>query len=128
MERANEAVVPTARLESVDAAYWCDIGGRRHLRWVMPHDEEELLTAMARLHGAGRDALGEGSKYVGSFRAHGLMVPVWDLPADTDAATVEAPAAEFAVRLGEAMAQSTPLDATERRALAGIRSRQLTLR
>jgi hypothetical protein len=128
MERANEAVVPTTRLESVDAAYWCDIGGRRHLRWVMPHDEEQLLTGLARLHAAGRDALGEGSRYVGAFRAHGLMVPVWDLPADSDAAAVEKPAAEFAVRLGEAMAQSTSLDATERRALAGIRSRQLTLR
>src|SRR4029079_12975532 len=25
MERANEAVVPTTRLASVEAAYWCDI-------------------------------------------------------------------------------------------------------
>jgi hypothetical protein len=128
MERANQAVVPTSRLESVEAAYWCDIGGRRHLRWVMPHDEETLLTAMARLHAAGRDGLGHGTRYVGSFRAHGLTVPVWDLAAGTEAADVEKPAAEFADRLGNAMAETAPLDVAQRRALAGMRSRQLTLR
>ena len=128
MERANEAVVPTRRLESVEAAYWCDIGGRRHLRWVLPHDEDRLLIALARLHAAGADALGEGSRYVGSFRAHGLAVPVWDLAPDTDAEQVEAPAAEFAGRLEEALGQTGALDAGERRALAGLRGSQLTLR
>jgi len=128
MERANEAVVPTSRLESVEAAYWCDIGGRRHLRWVLPHDEDRLLIALARLHAAGADGLGEGSRYVGSFRAHGLAVPVWDLAPDTDAEQVEAPAAEFAGRLEVALGQTGPLDAGERRALAGLRGRQLTLR
>ena len=128
MERANEAVVPTSRLESVEAAYWCDIGGRRHLRWVMPHDEEEFLTAMARLHAAERDGLGDGTRYIGSFRAHGLTVPVWDLAPDTEATDVETPAADFAGRLGDAMADTAPLDVAQRRALAGMRSRQLTLR
>jgi hypothetical protein len=128
MERANEAVVPTARLESVEAAYWCAIGGRRHLRWVLPHEEEQLLAALARLHVAGADGLSPGSRYVGSFRAHGLMVPVWDLAADTEAAEVEEPASALAVRLGTALAESTPLDSAQRRALAELRSRQLTLR
>jgi len=128
MERANEAVVPTTRLESVEAAYWCDIGGRRHLRWVLPHDEEALLAALARLAAADQDGLGEGSRYVGSFRADGLMVPVWDLAADTEAGAVEEPAAAFAVRLGAAMADAKPLDGAQRRALAELRSRQLTLR
>ncbi len=128
MERANEAVVPTTRLESVEAAYWCDIGGRRHLRWVLPHDEEQLLAALARLAAADQDGMGAGSRYVGSFRADGLMVPVWDLAADTEAAEVEEPAAAFAERLGAAMAETTPLDGAQRRALAELRSRQLTLR
>ena len=128
MERANEAVVPTTRLESVEAAYWCDIGGRRHLRWVLPHDEEQLLAALARLAAADQDGMGAGSRYVGSFRADGLMVPVWDLAADTEAGEVEKPAAAFADRLGAAMAESTPLDGAQRRALAELRSRQLTLR
>lgn len=128
MERANEAVVPTVRLESVEAAYWCDIRGRNHVRWVMPHDEERLLDAMARLHAVGGDTLGDGSRYVGSFRAHGLLVPVWDLEAGTPAEVLEQPAADFAARLGEALADTTPLTDTERRAKAGLRSRQLTLR
>jgi len=128
MERANEAVVPTVRLASVDAAYWCDIAGRRHLRWVMPHAEDELLTAMARLHAAGSSGLGAGSRYVGSFRADGLVVPVWDLSPEAEASEVEEPAAAFAARLDEALAEEHPLDPQQRRALAGLRSRQLTLR
>ena len=128
LERANEAAVPTERLASVDAAYWCDIGGRRHLRWVMPHEEEALVTAMARLHAAGEDGLGDGTRYVGSFRADGLLVPVWDLSPDMGAADVEEPAARFGERLAEALHRSGPLDAAERRALAGMRGRQLTLR
>jgi hypothetical protein len=128
MERANEAAVPTVRLTSVEAAYWCQIRDRFHLRWVVPHDEDALLDALARLHAVGADAVGEGSRYVGSFRAHGLVVPVWDLPAGTSAESLEEPVDAFAVRLGEALADSSPLDEAGRRARAGLRSRQLTLR
>ena len=46
----------------------------------MPHDEEALLDALARLHAAGADQLIADTRLVGSFRAHGLLVPVWDLP------------------------------------------------
>ena len=42
MERANEAAVPTVRLTSVEAAYWCQIRDRFHLRWVVPHDEDDV--------------------------------------------------------------------------------------
>ncbi len=128
MERANSAVVPTERLESVQAAYWCRIGERRHLRWVLPHAEEQLLDALARLHAAGSSALLDGSRYVGSFRANGLVVPVWDLPADAGAKDLEEPAAAFAVRLDAAMAEAEPLTILERRARSGLASRQLTLR
>lgn len=128
MERANETLVPTVRLESVEAGYWCQMRNRNHLRWVMPHDEEKLLDAMARLHAAGADRIGERSRYVGSFRAHGLLVPVWDLESGTEAADVEKPAADFAERLGNALDDERPLDAAERAARAGLRSRQVTLR
>ena len=84
MERANAAVVPTARLSTVDAAYWCRMPERAHLRWGMPHDEEPLLDALARLAADDALGLGGGTRYVGSFRAHGLLVPVWDLPARRD--------------------------------------------
>lgn len=128
MERANSAVVPTERLTTVEAAYWCRLGDRRHLRWVMPEPEEDLLDGLARLHAAGESALLPGTRYVGSFRAHGLTVPVWDLAADTEPDDLEEPARAFASRLHEAMARSEPLTAAERRAKAGVVSRQLTLR
>jgi hypothetical protein len=128
LERANGAVVPTARLESVAAAYWVRIGERRHLRWVMPHPENQLLDGIARLHAVGASGLGPGTRYVGSFRAHGLVVPVWDLAADAVADDVETPAKEFERRLAEAMADAGPLTAEERRARNGVASRQLTLR
>jgi hypothetical protein len=128
MERANAAVVPTVRLTAVEAAYWCEIRGRAHLRWVVPHDEDSLLDALARLHAAGADTLGEGSRYVGSFRAHGLVVPVWDLADGTSAEALEEPVDAFATRLGEALADTSPLDDAARRARNGLRSRQLTLR
>jgi hypothetical protein len=128
LERANSAVVPTARLASVEAAYWCRIGAREHLRWVMPQPEEELFDGLARLHAASASAITPGARYVGAFRAHGLLVPVWDLPTGTDPGDLEKPAAAFGARLAEAVRDAAPLTAEQRRARAGITSRQLTLR
>jgi len=128
LEQANSAVVPTARLTSVDAAYWCRMGERCHLRWVLPHDEPTVLDGIARLHAAGSSALLDGGRYVGSFRADGLLVPVWDLPVTTEAAELEEPAKAFGVLLDEAMADTAPLTAEQRRARAGVVSRQVTLR
>jgi hypothetical protein len=127
LERANAAAIPTARLTGVDAAYWCETPEKNHLRWVMPHPEEQLLDALARLHAAGRSHLGEGTRLVGSFRAHGLTVPVWDLPSGVTADDVEKPAAEFAERLAAALAATEPLTPEERRARGGLTNRQVTL-
>ncbi|GHF70042.1 DUF5926 family protein [Streptomyces thermodiastaticus] len=127
LERANAAAIPTVRLRGVEAAYWCRTPEKNHLRWVMPHPEEQLLDALARLHAAGRSALGEGTRLVGSFRAHGLTVPVWDLPSEMGAQDVEKPAAEFAERLTEALAVQAPLTTEERRARSGLTNRQVTL-
>jgi hypothetical protein len=127
LERANAAAIPTVRLTGVDAAYWCETPEKNHLRWVMPHPEERLLDALARLHAAGRSSLGEGTRLVGSFRAHGLTVPVWDLPTGMSADDVEKPAAEFAERLTTALAVEAPLTADERRARGGLTNRQVTL-
>jgi len=128
LEEAGSTLVPTARLQGVEGAYWCRTGERDLLRWVLPQEEQALLDALARLHAAGRSALGPGSRYLGAFRAHGLLVPVWDLAPGTGADDVEEPAASFGVRLQEALAVTTPLTADERRARAGVVSRQLTLR
>jgi hypothetical protein len=129
LEQANAAVLPTERLADLGAAYWVRPGGERaHLRWVRPEDEEPLLDALARLRAAERLTLGEGTRYAGAFRAHGLVVPVWDLPADAPATDWQQPAEEFERRLAEALASSAPLTADERRARAGLLSRQITLR
>jgi hypothetical protein len=129
MERANAAVVPTARLDQkLGSAYWCRIGEKAHLRWVMPYEEDALLDALARLGAAGSLHLGDDTRYAGSFRAHGLLVPVWDLPAGAPAGQWEEPAAELAGRLEEALGSDAPLSSAERRSRDGIRGRQLTLR
>ncbi|WP_433013333.1 DUF5926 family protein [Kribbella sp. CA-294648] len=128
LERANAAAAPTVRLESVEAAYWTQIGDRRYLRWVMPHAEDTLLDALARLHAAGSSALTEGSRLIGSFRALGVLAPVWELPTDAEAADLEKPAAEFAAELDKALASEAPLTTEERAARAGLASRQLTIR
>ena len=127
MERANASVIPTVRLGSVESAYWCRMGAKTHLRWVLPEDEEPLLDAMARLGSAGL-AIGPDTRYVGSFRAHGLLVPVWDMPVDREAAEVEGHVAALRTRLDEALAGPRALTGEERRARAGLLSRQLTLR
>lgn len=128
MANAKDKMIPTERLASVQAAYWCKIVDKAHLRWVLPYQEDELLDALARLHAAGATSLGEGTRYIGSFRAHGLLVPVWDLAGGAVADDVEEPAAAFAARLEEALASDEPLTVDERRARAGVVSRQLTLR
>lgn len=127
LERANEAAIPTVLLPGLDAAYWCETPEKNHLRWVMPYPEEKLLDALARLSAAGTAGLGEGTRLVGSFRAHGLTVPVWDLPSTMSAEDCEKPAAEFAERLTAALATDAPLTGDERRARGGLTNRQVTL-
>ncbi|CAN5248822.1 DUF5926 family protein [soil metagenome] len=127
MERANASVVPTVRLEGVQSAYWCRMKERTHLRWVLPEDEDPLLDALSRLAVGGGLAIGPDTRYVGSFRAHGLLVPVWDAPYDREADELAEPVAALRARLDEALADSAPLTGEQRRARAGLLSRQLTL-
>ena len=127
-EGANASVIPTVRLSSVASAYWCRMKERAHLRWVLPEDEEPLLDALARLSTGAGLSLGAGTRYVGSFRAHGLLVPVWDLPHDTEAGALEEPVAALRARLDDALTVGGPLTSDERRARSGLLSRQLTLR
>jgi hypothetical protein len=129
LERANGAIEPTLKLESVQAAYWVRRSADRcHLRWVMPQDEEPLLDALARLHAADALRLGEGSKYAGSLRACGRLIVVWDLEVDKPGEHWEQPAGLLAERLGNAFAATAPLSSAERRSRSGLTNRQLTLR
>lgn len=128
LEQARTATAPTVRLSSVEAAYWVDAGRREHLRWVLPQDEQVLLEAFARLHAAGEDAIVEGSKLVGMFRAHGLLTPVWDLPPGTGAEALEEPAAAFHGRIDAALMVHDDLTSEERAARSMLANHQVTLR
>jgi hypothetical protein len=128
LEQANAAVAPTRRLAGVEAAYWTAIGNREYLRWVMPDDEDALLDALARLHHAGEDRLVPDARLIGMFRAHGLLVPVWELASGTGGAALDEPAVAFAHRLADVLADEAPLTGDERAARAGLANRQLTVR
>jgi hypothetical protein len=132
IEQANQAILPSARLQlgadSIGAAWWVDAGEKAHLRWVRPEDEDSLMLALARLHATGGLNLGEGSRFAGSFRTHGLLVPVFDLDRERHATEWVKPTEEFGARLAEALASDTPLTPEERRSRDGLRSRQVTLR
>ena len=128
LERANTAAIPTTKMESAPSAYWCRVGERTHLRWVLPHNEDAATDALARLHASAATSLGEGTRLLGAFRACGLLVPVWDLDPGLAGDDYEQEVAQLAVRLDEALAQTGELSAQERRARSGLLSRQVTLR
>ncbi|MBU3060174.1 hypothetical protein KO481_01355 [Nocardia sp. NEAU-G5] len=132
IEQANQAIMPSDRLQlganSIGAAWWVDAGEKAHLRWVRPEDEDALMLALARLHADGGLHLGEGSRFAGSFRTHGLLVPVFDLDREQHASEWTNPAIEFGERLSQALASDAPLTSAERRSRDGLRSRQVTLR
>ena len=128
LERANAVAVPTQALTSVSSAYWCRIGERTHLRWVLPQEEDLATDALARLHAAHESGLGEGTRLLGAFRACGLLVPVWDLDPAKGAADHEDEAVAWQKRYDQALAATEPLTAEERRARSGLLSRQVTLR
>ena len=131
LKQANEAIMPTEPVtgEGVEVAYWVDAGEKAHLRWVRQEPEEQLLAALARLAAREELDLGAGSRFAGSFRAHGVLVPVWDLDREQHAREWIAPAESFAQRLTQALdSLATPLTDSERRALRALHSRQLTLR
>jgi hypothetical protein len=128
LQQANDAAAPTQRLTGVDGAYWTSVGNREYLRWVLPHDEDRVLDAFARLHVTHAESLVEGDRLIGMFRAHGLVAPVWDLPLGTGHEAVEEPVSKMVDALAEAMMSTAPLTSEQRAARAGLASRQLTIR
>ncbi len=128
LEQANDGAAPTARLASVEAAYWTRIGAKEHLRWARTEPEGPLLDALARLHAAGRDRLTEDARLVGMFRAHGLLTLVWDLVVGTGPEALEDAAVDFDAALAEALAETSPLTSEQRSARSGLANRQVTIR
>lgn len=128
MKRANSVMEPTVRLSNDLSAYWCKTGGKAQLRWVLPWQEDAALQALSRVYAQDQLTLGEDSRYIGAYRAHGLLIPVWDLPGETAAADWEPVVGKMADALTAAQANEEPLSTAERRARDGLRLRQMTLR
>ncbi|HEY0119310.1 MAG TPA: DUF5926 family protein [Cellulomonas sp.] len=127
LEEADSSIIPTVRLSSVASAYWTRMAGREFVRWVQPLEEQAVLDGLSRLHARRASGFG-GAKFVGYFRACGLVVPVWELARGTEAAEVDDQVAAFAPGFAAAVADDEPLDADARRARAGLVARQVTLR
>ncbi|HET6968022.1 MAG TPA: DUF5926 family protein [Ornithinibacter sp.] len=128
LERANSTVVPTVAMAALPSAYWVRIGDRSHIRLVLGDDEDAATDALSRLHAAGDDALGGDTRLLGAFRACGLLVPVWDLDPELEAADYEDELTAWGGRYAAALATEASLTADERRARSGLLSRQVTLR
>jgi hypothetical protein len=130
LERANESAIPTERIASARSCYWCRIGDRCYVRWVLPYDEDSATTALARLHAAGESVLGGtgGGRLLGCFRSSGLIIPVWDVDPEAEASSFESAVAQMGEQIEAAMARTESLTAEERGARAGLTNRQVTLR
>jgi hypothetical protein len=128
LERANASAFPTVRLDAAPAAYWCRFPDKAHVRWVLADSDDDALAALSRLSAAGELTLGEGTRFAGMFRAHGLLVPVWDLPAERPAGDWEDAVGALAARYAAARAVTEALTAEERRSRQGLLGRQIALR
>lgn len=131
LARANDAIIPSVQVakDLPGSIWWVNPGGgKAHIRWVRPEDNErQMLDALARIAARGELNLGEGTKFAGTFRTHGVLVPVFDLdPAvphdsydDALKAINEAIDAEYS--------NDAQLTADERKQLENIKSRQVTI-
>jgi hypothetical protein len=128
LRRANESAIPTVKLDSAPSAFWCRIGDRTYVRWVLPFDEDTATNALARLHAAGESQLGEDGRLLGCFRSSGLLIPVWEVSPDAEPADFEDAVEAMKERIDAAAAATEPLTAAERGARAGLTNRQVTLR
>jgi len=127
LEQNRADVVPTAAVPGVPGMYWCEMN-RTFVRYVTDADESKLFTALARLQAAGAARMGEGSRFVGAFRACGIAIPVFEVPDGVGPDEVAADAAALAAAVTEALAVTTALTPEERRAREGLVSRQVTIR
>jgi hypothetical protein len=127
LQQANESIAPTEKLASVDSAYWTEMSGRTYVRWARPEGEDRVVDAMARLQAENANDLGGIGSFLGYFRAHGIIIPVWELEFGTQVDDVEEPIVAFGKRLDEALNTTEPMSTEARRVRSGIVSRQLTI-
>lgn len=135
LQQANDSVLPSDKVAADIAgeAWWINPSEKAHIRWVRQEKEAELLNALARLHAVGELHLGEGSKFAGVFRTHGVLVPVWDLDNSKDpddwAEGLETLDKKLAEKLAaEAHGSAAEMNGDEHKAKQTIISREVTIR
>ena len=126
IEQTSKELIPSEPVPGVENTYWHDMG-KHFVRWIRLEDEDQLFTALARLQAAGDLSLGQGDRFIGAFRAAGLSIPVFEFPGEIDPAVLTEPVKELEKKLEEALANKEPLSDDERRARAGLVSRQVSL-
>ena len=111
------------------AIWWVNPGGgKAHIRWVRTEDNEaQMLSALARIAARGELNLGEGTKFAGAFRTHGLVVPVFDLDPSVEAGSYEEALTALNTKIEAEYANDAALSADERKQLDNIKSRQVTI-
>ncbi|MCI5825347.1 MAG: DUF5926 family protein [Arcanobacterium sp.] len=126
IDAAREQIIPMAEVPAIHGAFWARMQ-REFVRWVRSEDEDKVLAGLARLQNR-RELSFDGARFVGAFRASGLLIPVFELERGTEASELTAPMTALAAVLEKEIASEAPLTPEERRAKAGIVSRQVTLR
>ncbi|QYH19086.1 preprotein translocase subunit SecA [Corynebacterium aquatimens] len=131
LARANDAVMPSTQVKAdvPGSVWWVNPGGgKAHIRWVRPEENEnQMLSALARIAARGELNLGEGTKFAGAFRTHGVVVPVWDLDPEMPAESFAEALVTLNKAIEEEYASDAQLNADERKQLDNIKSRQVTI-
>ncbi len=128
LQMANESVLPSQRVDAPATAWWINPGEKAHIRWVRPEPEDALMKALARVAARDELHLGEGSKFAGVFRTHGVLVPVWDLDPERAPESYAEDLKALDAKLCQELENDEPLNAEERRRVETINSRQVTIR
>lgn len=133
LQVANDSVIESHQVGKdaiVGTAFWANAGGgKAHIRWVRPAaDENALLNGLARIAAREELNLGEGTKFAGVFRTHGLVAPVFDLDPEVAYDSYEAELTRVDKLIEAELSNDAQLDAAERKQLENIKSRQVTLR
>ena len=132
LNQANETVIESHQVGAdIDGTlFWANSGGdKAHIRWVFPIENETgLLNAIARVAARGEMNLGEGTKFAGVFRTHGLIAPVFDLQPDVAYDSYESELARVEKALKAEIDNDAQLNPDERKQLENLKSRQVTLR
>lgn len=127
LEENHNEIIPTVKVEGVEGMYWCEMN-RNFVRYLSDVEESPLFDALARVQAAGKANLGEGSRFIGAFRACGIAIPVFELAEGVRAEDIVKDAGVLEEAIAAALKVKEPLTPEERRARQGMVSRQVTIR